>query len=858
MSFLYVGRSLTGLTDFDNAVFSTITVNGTSSFIGGNSSEKIIVKNSNGNEVFRIDTITNKTFINDVVIQNITVDDITLNSLTPNQLVATDGTKKLISTNDIIVNSVTSNDIVTNTLKSNSTTANQIVTTDSSNNFISTDNIDVNSITAFSARVTSLLPNQIVQTNGADQLITSNNLSNVSFITTTNTRTLLPTGSYDIGSISNRYSTVYANTINANTITAGSVNYTSLTTNDLTVNNTINMSGLIANSFVKLDGSKNMISDTNTYYPTISELSITGGGVIISSNTQFFRVRSATSSVDRFIVDGNPSSPEIQVRANIIPLDDNSYSIGTSSEKYTAVHAQDIITYANFYAQDGSEANPTYTFINDTDTGMYNSGGTLRLCASGKIAFRIGSTFIQAFRNISPKENNVRYLGLSNAIWNRIYLNRIVLTSDNGLQTNNLIINNNGFTYVSGDINMNGLLRMQNNITASTNNTYDIGTNSSRFNNVYFNNLFINSLKIGNQTLTPYDGDTLVGNSDVDGFYLTLRRGGSPTASSGLRFSHFGQPHLFMYYDAGSIFRFDINNDNTNSPPKPGTTGYSATRSINIDGSGNVTAEQTLRVLSSSSTTVPRLYLDTATNVGFTGSSSNMRLIAGGSTRMTLGTNISHAGNFTPSADNVQDLGGSSLRYSNLFVVNVITSGTIVPDINGLRDLGTSTRNFSILYCQKIYFNGFTNSITPGIRSPNAGTGFEFYVDNSARFWITSNGFIQIAGNTAYKSAGGLWTNPSDIRLKEDIEDFTHGLDIIEKINPKKFKFKSGDENTNCSDCKKHVGIIAQEMLEVYPKAIKLGEDGMYSYDGNDVIFMLINAIKELKQMIMDKSILME
>lgn len=116
-------------------------------------------------------------------------------------------------------------------------------------------------------------------------------------------------------------------------------------------------------------------------------------------------------------------------------------------------------------------------------------------------------------------------------------------------------------------------------------------------------------------------------------------------------------------------------------------------------------------------------------------------------------------------------------------------------------------------------------------------------------FYVTSSGFLQITGNTGYKSAGSNWTNPSDERLKEEIEDFNEGLEVLEQIRPRKFKLKNGDANNNCSDCNKHVGIIAQELLPIYPRAIKEGDDGMYQFDGNDFIYISINSVKQLTTM---------
>jgi hypothetical protein len=58
----------------------------------------------------------------------------------------------------------------------------------------------------------------------------------------------------------------------------------------------------------------------------------------------------------------------------------------------------------------------------------------------------------------------------------------------------------------------------------------------------------------------------------------------------------------------------------------------------------------------------------------------------------------------------------------------------------------------------------------------------------------------------------GSITNPSDIRLKENISDLTNDIsEGILKISPKKYTFKNSENK------KEHYGIIAQELEEIFP-----------------------------------------
>jgi hypothetical protein len=111
------------------------------------------------------------------------------------------------------------------------------------------------------------------------------------------------------------------------------------------------------------------------------------------------------------------------------------------------------------------------------------------------------------------------------------------------------------------------------------------------------------------------------------------------------------------------------------------------------------------------------------------------------------------------------------------------------------------------------------------------------------------------------------WTNPSDVRIKEDIRDEEIGLSFINDLRPRTFRYRkekdipeglrshvAGSENRYKTDKYEH-GFIAQEVKEVIDKHnLKDGFD-MWSEDPSDgrqrvgptsVIPMLIKAIQEL------------
>ena len=136
-----------------------------------------------------------------------------------------------------------------------------------------------------------------------------------------------------------------------------------------------------------------------------------------------------------------------------------------------------------------------------------------------------------------------------------------------------------------------------------------------------------------------------------------------------------------------------------------------------------------------------------------------------------------------------------------------------------------------------ISFNGSSNQIGIGTSNPDKT--------------LSVNG-------DASKVGGGSWSTFSDVRLKKDIKDFEDGLNVVMKINPKKFKYNGLGGYPNNE--KEYIGIIAQEMKKIAPYTIdtiskKINPNDeqntdLLMYDPSAINYLLINAIKEQQKMI--------
>jgi hypothetical protein len=99
----------------------------------------------------------------------------------------------------------------------------------------------------------------------------------------------------------------------------------------------------------------------------------------------------------------------------------------------------------------------------------------------------------------------------------------------------------------------------------------------------------------------------------------------------------------------------------------------------------------------------------------------------------------------------------------------------------------------------------------------------------------------------AGKPGGGSWTNPSDRRLKQNVNTYRDGLTEIQKINPVTFQY---NEKSGYDTEAEHVGVIAQELQEVAPYMVSENEKGFLDVNNSAMTYMLVNAVKEQQEMI--------
>lgn len=160
---------------------------------------------------------------------------------------------------------------------------------------------------------------------------------------------------------------------------------------------------------------------------------------------------------------------------------------------------------------------------------------------------------------------------------------------------------------------------------------------------------------------------------------------------------------------------------------------------------------------------------------------------------------------------------------------------------------------------------GYQCGLRPGgLLFGPANTGFAYsagspsavslIISNGGIATFYSNGNLSIGGSTAIKASGTTWDNPSDARLKDNVKDYTIGLNEILQVNPKTWTFNGkGGSKAGQSG----LGVIADEIASVLPNSVttykaKLKETDteetdIKKFSADEVIWALVNSVKELK-----------
>ena len=122
-----------------------------------------------------------------------------------------------------------------------------------------------------------------------------------------------------------------------------------------------------------------------------------------------------------------------------------------------------------------------------------------------------------------------------------------------------------------------------------------------------------------------------------------------------------------------------------------------------------------------------------------------------------------------------------------------------------------------------------------------------FITNGGERMRIKANGDISMNHKLSIGDdleLTGTFIANSDRRIKDNLEKISESIDLIEIISGYKYTRTDLKDKT-----KKHIGVIAQEVEEIYPELIvENKESGIKSVNYNGLSAILIECVKSLKQ----------
>jgi hypothetical protein len=103
---------------------------------------------------------------------------------------------------------------------------------------------------------------------------------------------------------------------------------------------------------------------------------------------------------------------------------------------------------------------------------------------------------------------------------------------------------------------------------------------------------------------------------------------------------------------------------------------------------------------------------------------------------------------------------------------------------------------------------------------------------------------LSLKGN-GNATLAGILTQNSDARLKKNIQPLTSSLQNLMKITGYQYNWID-----NSRDNSLQIGVLAQEVQQVFPELVKEDEKGMLSVNYNGLVPLMISAIKEQQEQI--------
>ena len=231
------------------------------------------------------------------------------------------------------------------------------------------------------------------------------------------------------------------------------------------------------------------------------------------------------------------------------------------------------------------------------------------------------------------------------------------------------------------------------------------------------------------------------------------------------------------------------------------------------------------------------------------------------------------------SADALTVNGTFSANGTYMKMVTNPGTGTIPTNYFYQGSTGSTAKQYAFSIYDALWVTGNTffdaNATVGGIIDINSTTNEALKVDGLEAIWLGQNASLQnyfswgygalynyfadriTIGNAGYNSSYMLYVNgsayatvnwaSSDKRFKKDVTGIDNALDKISSIDGVKYSWRQDEFPDKGFSEGQHYGVIAQDLEKVIPEAVSTDSEGYKAVSYNDLVPILIEAIKELK-----------
>ena len=185
----------------------------------------------------------------------------------------------------------------------------------------------------------------------------------------------------------------------------------------------------------------------------------------------------------------------------------------------------------------------------------------------------------------------------------------------------------------------------------------------------------------------------------------------------------------------------------------------------------------------------------------------------------------------------------TAVGYASLGTNNDGARNTAI-GVNALGAVTTGNDNIALGYNAGDSVSSGDNNVVIGavaVASASADDQLVISSGDGGMFWIKGDS----AGACYQGDNATAWSQTSDRALKREIADATKGLDAINAIQIRTFRFRN-DNPYGMDPEPSRVGVIAQELEEVFPEAVKENVGGHKTVSVDSINWALLKAVQEL------------